>query len=535
MRSKGLIGADPVTFEVIRNGLYAICEEMKTVLMRTSFSPLLSLSADLSCAILDLTGNVAAQGNDIPVHLGAMPFTGRAVLAAYPLATWEPGDAVLVNDPYLGGTHLPDMSLLMPVFHGGELLAFSATRVHWPDVGGTAAGSSSISDEIFKEGLRIPPVKIIARGELRQDILKIILANVRIPDDRLGDFRAQQAANRRGVDRLSQIAARYGNDKLAAVLTDSQYYSDLQVRARLAKLPDAVVDASETLDGDGFDGPGAASLRIQVCIRKSGERFDVDFSGSTGPARGPVNAPLPVTASAVYYTMLGFIGGGIPPNSGAYASASITAPEGSIVNAQYPAPVVAANTETSNRIVDLLLSALGKAYPSQVPAGSYGSACVYTLGGFDQSRGRSFVHYETIGGGMGARFGANGPDGMRVHMGNTMNLPIESMEAAMPLRFHAYGLIDESGGHGRWQGGKGVHKEIEILADRVDASILGERTHTPAQGIGGGAPGGPASFAVQRASGDRAELASKSGPHRLSKGDRIVLQTAGGGGWGSKD
>lgn len=530
--STGLLRSDPVTFEVIRNGLYAICEEMKTVLMRTSFSPLLSLSADLSCAILDLDGCVAAQGNDIPVHLGAMPFTGRAVLAAFPLQTWEPGDAVLLNDPYLGGTHLPDMSMLTPVFHDGRLLAFAATRVHWPDVGGIAAGSSSISDEIIKEGLRVPPVKIICRGEIRHDLLGLILANVRIPDDRLGDFRAQQAANDRGVQRLTQIAARYGHEMLTAVLTESQHYSNLQVRARLERLPDAEVEYAETLDGDGFAGPGDETLRMQVRIVKAGARFDVDFAGSTGPARGPVNAPLPVTASAVYYTMLGFVGGSIPPNSGAYASASISAPEGSIVNARYPSPVVAANTETSNRIVDLLLAALAKAYPEQVPAGAYGSACVYTLGGYDRKRARPFVHYETIGGGMGARSGASGRGGMRVHMGNTMNLPIESMEASLPLRFRAYELIEGSGGAGRWQGGEGVRKEVEILGDDINASVLGERSDTAALGVAGGDTGTCASFVVHRANGEREQLSSKSGPHRLRTGDRVEFRTAGGGGWG---
>lgn len=531
-QSTGLLRSDPVTFEVIRSALYAICEEMKTVLMRTSFSPLLSLSADLSCAVLDPFGNVAAQGNDIPVHLGAMPFTGRAVLAAFPLESWEIGDAVLLNDPYVGGTHLPDMSMLMPVFHDGRLLAFSATRVHWPDVGGIAVGSSSIADEIIKEGLRIPPVKVICRGSIQQDLLRVILANVRIPNDRMGDFRAQQAANKRGVERLEHIAARYGPEMLSAVLTESQHYSDLQVRARLERLPDAEVECAETLDGDGFDAPGAGSLRIQVRIVKAGSRFDVDFAGSTGPARGPVNAPFPVTASAVYYTLLGFVGGNIPPNSGAYASASITAPEGSIVNARYPSPVVAANTETSNRIVDLLLSALAQAYPGHVPAGSYGSACVYTLGGFDSLRNRAFVHYETIGGGLGARRGARGHGGFRVHMGNTMNLPIESMEAAMPLRFRAYELIEASGGAGRWSGGEGVRKEVEILADEVDASILGERNATPAQGVAGGRPGACAVFAVHRANGRSEQLGSKSGPHLLKKGDRIEFRTAAGGGWG---
>lgn len=526
-----LMRSDPVTFEIIRNALYAICEEMKTVLMRTSFSPLLSLSADLSCAILDTAGEVAAQGNDIPVHLGAMPFTGRAVLRAFPAATWRAGDGVLINDPYLGGTHLPDMSLLMPVFVDGILVAFSATRVHWPDVGGIAAGSSSISDEILKEGLRVPPVKIIEEGRVRQDVMDLILANVRVPEDRLGDFRATHAANLRGARRLAELGARYGRAALGQVLRESQDYSHLQVRHRLAALPDCDVSATESLDGDGFGAPPDA-LAITARIVKSGPRFEVDFTGTAPAARGPVNAPFPVTASAVYYTLIGLAGGGIPPNSGAYAAARVTAPEGCLVHARYPHPVVAANTETSNRIVDILLKALGTAYPERVPAGSYGSACVYTLGGPDPQRGRAFVHYETIGGGMGARSGADGRGGMRVHMGNTMNLPVEAMEAQMPLRFHAYELVRGSGGAGLWHGGEGVRKVVEILGDGVQASVLGERTSTAAAGIAGGSEGACARFVIRDVSGTARTLASKSGPHRLAPGDRLEMQTAGGGGWG---
>lgn len=527
-----MMRSDPVTFEIIRNGLYAVCEEMKTVLMRTSFSPLLSLSADLSCAILDSTGEVAAQGNDIPVHLGAMPFTGRAVLAAFPAENWAPGDGVLINDPYLGGTHLPDMSLLMPVFVEGVLIAFSATRVHWPDVGGIAAGSSSICDEILKEGLRVPPLKIIDRGEVRQDVMNLILANVRVPQDRLGDFRAQHAANLRGVRRLEELGARYGRAALRAVLGESQSYSRIQVESRLSALPDCDVRADESLDGDGFC-EGGAQLGIAVRVRKIGATLHVDFAGTASAARGPVNAPFPVTASAVYYTLLGLAGGGIPPNSGAYAPAQVEAPEGSLVRACYPAPVVAANTETSNRIVDILLRALGEAYPERVPAGSYGSACVYTLGGPDLRRGRPFVHYETIGGGMGARFGQDGQSGMRVHMGNTMNLPVEAMEAQMPLRFHAYELVRDSKGAGRWRGGAGVRKVVEVLGEGIQASVLGERTVTAPVGVAGGAPGGLAQFSIRESSGCERILGSKSGPHPLQPGDRLSMQTAGGAGWGN--
>lgn len=529
--SPSIIDRDPVVFEVVRSALYAICTEMKSVIMRASFSPLLSLSADLSCALLDARGHVVAQGNDIPVHLGAVPFTVRAALEAFPLQSWVAGDGVLLNDPYAGGTHLPDMSLMMPIFQKDRLIGFSLSRVHWPDVGGIAAGSSSVSDEILKEGLRIPPVKILAEGRPQPDLLKVILANVRVPRDREGDFNAQIAGAARADKRLVELADRYGAEALAEVMADAQEYSRRLVEGRLAALPDAEMGHAETLDGDGVD-PEAAPI-VRVKIRKSGGRFIVDFSGSAPCVRGPINAPMAVTASAVYYTLLSFVGGGIPPNGGIYDIAEIEAPVGSVVNAAFPAPVVAANTETSNRIVDILLAALAKAYPERVPAGSYGSACVYTLGGFDPRRNQPFVHYETVGGGMGANRQHDGVGGIRVHMGNTMNLPIEAIEAAIPVRFHAYQLRRGSGGVGRQRGGDSVRKSFEVLADGVEASILGERTKSPAHGVAGGEPGERAQFIRHRAGEPPAMLGAKSGPHRLAKGDRIEMVTASGGGWGA--
>jgi N-methylhydantoinase B len=526
----GIIDRDPVTFEVVRSALYAICEEMKSVIMRTSFSPLLSLSADLSCALLDGHGHVIAQGNDIPVHLGAVPFTAAAAFAAFPMGGWRPGDGVLLNDPYAGGTHLPDMSLITPAFEGGALLGFAISRVHWPDVGGIAPGSSSVCDEIIKEGLRVPPLKIIEAGQVRADVLRLILANVRVPEDRHGDFRAQVAGNVRAVGRLSDLARRYGVEVLAEVMADSQTYSRRLVERRLAALPDAVVRHSERLDGDGID-PDAAP-RVCVEITKRGASLTIDFEGSSPCVRGPINAPFPVTASAVYYTVLALAGGDVPPNAGAYSVAQIRAPEGSVVNAAYPAPVVAANTETSNRLVDILLGALAGAYPERVPAGSYGSACVYTLGGVDPRQHRAFVHYETIGGGSGACRHRDGASGIRVHMGNTMNLPIEAIEAAMPVRFRCYEIVRGSGGAGAHSGGAGVRKTLEMLADGIDASLLGERTMTPALGVAGGSPGACARFVWRRRDGTEIVLTAKSGPHRLCEGDLLEIVTAGGGGWG---
>ena len=331
--AQSIIDSDPVTFEVARSALYAICAEMKSVIMRTSFSPLLSLSADLSCALLDAHGKVIAQGRDIPVHLGAAPFTVRAVFDMFPIAGWKAGDGVIVNDPYTGGTHLPDVSLIMPIFHNDTLCGFSLSRVHWPDVGGVAAGSSSVSDEIFKEGIRIPPLRIIEDYKPREDILALILANVRVPQDRHGDFRAQITGARRAEVRLMDLAARYGVGRLAQVMADAQTYSQRIVRRRLANLPDAIVEHEEMLDGDGID-PNARPM-IRARIEKTGDKFIVDFTGSSSCVRGPINSPIAVTASAVYYTLLAFSGGEIPPNNGVYEVAEIIAPHGTIVNAAY--------------------------------------------------------------------------------------------------------------------------------------------------------------------------------------------------------
>lgn len=530
-----LLERDPVTFEVVRNALYAICSEMKSVIMRTSFSPLLSLSADLSCALLDRSGNVIAQGVDIPVHLGAARFTALAVFERFPVEQWVPGDGVLTNDPYSGGTHLPDMSLLTPLFDGDRLMGFALSRIHWPDVGGFAKGSSSVSDEIIKEGIRIPPLRILEGGRPRPDILEMILANVRVPGDRRGDFHAALAGHHRATERVADLTRRFGGSTVDEVMAASQEYSHRLVRERLRSLPDAIVSYEGTLDGDGIE-PDAAPL-VKVTITKAGESMRFDFTGSSPCARGPINAPLPVTSSAVFYTILAFVGGDIAPNSGVYEGLEIVAPAGTIVNATYPAPVVAANTETANRIVDILMIALSQAYPDRVCGGSYGSACVYTLGGRDDresSPGREFVHYETVGGGMGATKADDGPSGLRVHMGNTMNLPVEASEAMLPIRFHSYEIVHGSGGKGLHIGGNGVRKTIEALVDGIDASILGERTRSPAPGIAGGEDGALARFGLHRAGGKFLELPAKSGPHQLNKGDRLEIVTAGGGGWGKR-
>jgi N-methylhydantoinase B len=533
MSDISILRDDPVTFEVVRGGLYAICEEMKSVMMRASFSPLLSLSADLSCAILDHAGDVVAQGNDIPVHLGAMPFSAKGILKAFPLETWQPGDAVLSNDPYSGGSHLPDMTLLTPIFDGEGVVGFSASRVHWPDIGGSSAGSSSVTDEIVKEGVRVPPVKIMRAGEPDEGVWTLLFANVRIPEDRVGDFRAQAACNARGVARVEEQIARYGGPAVRRIFAETQDYSQRMVEALLDDIPDGTFRATHHLDGDGYtEDSGNGDFGITVKIIKAGRKLHFDFAGTKAQARGPVSAPFAVTASVCYYTILALAGGSVPPNSGAYRVVEISAPEGSLVNAVYPAPVVAANTETSNRIVDVLLDALAPAMPGRAIAGSYGCAGVFALGGVDPKRGKRFVHMETIGGGMGASPQGPGIDGHRVHMGNTMNLPNESAEAGLPLRIEAYEFVEGSGGAGRHVGGMGARKVIRALADDIEFSLLYERALNPAQGAAGGSSGGAAAFAIEHVDGSHTPLSSKTPAGRLMKGEALWIETAGGGGWG---
>lgn len=536
MNMTPLFKTDPVTFEVIRSGLYAICEEMKSVIVRAAFSSVLNLSADLSCAILDSNGDVVAQGNDIPVHLGAMAFTAYGILEKIPIDEMRPGDAILTNDVYRGGTHLPDMSLLTPIFADNRVLGFAASRVHWPDVGGAAAGSASVTDEILKEGIRIPPVKIVEHGQFNESILDILMSNVRLPYERLGDLKAQFSGNVRALQRVEGLIKKYGESAMRRMLTDIQDYSEYLVRNSLAGIPNGIYENRECLDGDGYDTEQNTD-KNQICVRieKAGTEVTFDFTGTSPCAQGPINAPLAVTSSSVYYVVMAITGLDIPVNSGCYRPIHTVTEEGTLVNASYPAPVVAANTETSNRLVDIILGAFAKSIPERVIAGSYGSGGVYTLGGWDSKRNKRFVHYETVGGGMGAQPNSDGINGVRVHMGNTMNIPIEAVEATLPVLVTEYELIPDSGGSGRHRGGCGVRKVIRSLVDGIEVSVLGERTLSPAFGVKGGDKGSTAHFTIRKPDSHTLVLPSKTAAVKLEEGWELCIETAGGGGYGSTD
>ena len=396
----------------------------------------------------------------------------------------------------------------------------------------TSAYSSSVTDEIVKEGLRVPPVKTeVWEGQL-DDGSGRFLANVRIPDDRVGDFRAQAACNARGVERVEEVIARYGGPAVRQIFVETQT-GQRMVEAVLDDIPDGTYRATQHLDGDGYsEDSGNGDFGISVAIEKKGRQLRFDC-GTGRQARGPVSVLFAVTASVCYYTIPALAGGAVPPNSGAYRPVEISHRRVPSVNPVYPAPVVAANTETSNRIVDVLLEALAPAIPRRAIAGSYGCAGVFALGGVDPERGRRFVHMETIGGEWALSPQGPGVDGHRVHMGNTMNLPCESAEASLSLRIEAYEFVDGSGGQGTHDGGMGACKVIWALADDIEFSLLYERAFNPAPGAAGGGDGGVANFAIEHTDGSRTLLSSKTPAGRLKKGEALWIETAGGGGWGA--
>ncbi|PSP49269.1 5-oxoprolinase [Halobacteriales archaeon QH_7_69_31] len=519
-------GVDPVTLEVVRNAAAAVCEEMNATLVRTSYSPNIKERKDCSCALFDADGALVAQAENLPVHLGAMPFSVAAALESFPPETLSPGDAVLLNDPYEGGAHLPDLTLVTPVFVDGELVALSANRAHHADVGGATAGSvGADSTEIYQEGLRIPPVKLRAGGEPNRAVYDLIERNVRTPEERRGDLRAQVAANETGADRVRELVDRYGADTYRAALDAVQDYSERRMAAELEALPDGEYRFEDVLDGDGR---GARDLPIVATVTVDGDAVAVDFAGSADQTAGPVNAVFAVTVSATYYAVRAVTDPDIPPNAGCYRPLEVDAPPGTIVNPTPPAAVVGGNLETSQRVTDAVLGALAEAVPGRAAAAGQGTMNNVTFGGTDAA-GDPFAFYETQAGGYGAHAGGDGMDAVHVHMSNTLNTPAEVLETAYPLRVRRYALRPDTGGAGRHRGGLGVRRDIEVRTDAV-CSLLAERQRHAPYGLAGGDEG--ATGATFLLSGDdRTRLAGKS-THDLAAGDVVSLRTPGGGGYG---
>ena len=523
---------DPVTLEVLRNAFAMVAEEMSANLVRTSYSPNIKERKDSSCALFDPCGALIAQAENIPVHLGAMPRAVESVLKEFDLDQLSPGDAIIHNDPYEGGVHLPDITLVSPAYEsGGEIIGFVANRAHHADVGGAYSGSlSAKSKSIFAEGLQIPPVKLVEEGEVKDDILRFILSNVRTPAEREGDLRAQVAANFTGRKRLQEIVAEHGRDKILGVYDDVVRYSEKRMRKRIGELPEGLYGAADYLDGDGR---GNEDLKIEVELKIEEDSISVDFDGTSVQVEGPVNAPIAVTESATYYSLRAATDPSIPPNQGCYRPIDINVPERSMLNPAKPAPVVGGNLETSQRIVDVLFAALAGAEIPSIPAGSSGSMNNVTFGSAGDAPGNTYTFYETIGGGYGARPDKDGVDGIHCHMTNTRNTPIEVIEENYPLRVERYELRRDSGGAGKYRGGLGIRRDIRTLTDGTEFSLLADRRRYKPRGLHGGAPGKSGEDKLIRR--DTEKSIEGKVVMELEKGDMISVRTPGAGGYGDPE
>jgi N-methylhydantoinase B len=527
---------DPATFEIVKNGLYKIAEEMRVVLAKTAYSPILKSAGDYSCGVFDAAGEMVAQGPDLPIHLGSMPDAVRAVVKAFG-ADVHAGDVFIHNDPYFGGSHLPDVNVVRPAFHDGRRLGYACLRAHWPDVGSATPGSYGAVTQIFGEGLRMPPLRLISRGTTNTDLERLIFANVRTPDERKGDLGAQLAATLRASERLEALAARHGAATLIGLMAQVLDYSERLMRAALADLPDGEGSFEDLCDGDGIadDADGRdAPFRIRLSVKKTGDRLVADFTGTDPQVPGPMNAPLSVTASGIYCGLKMAVDPNnlIPPNSGCWRTIDVRAPKGCVVNAEFPAPVVYANHEISHRVADMVFGALAAFMPDHVMACSQGTSAIFILGGVDPRNGRHYVSYETIKGGFGARPTKDGIHCVASGISNTMNTPIEVLEMAFPVRVERYEINPDSGGAGRYRGGCGARRVWRML-ERADATgtLCMERMTSPPFGLVGGKAGAAAVVTLTTPDGATRSLPSK-GAFAAPAGSVIDMITPGSGGFG---
>jgi N-methylhydantoinase B len=508
---------DPVTLEILRNQLESVATEMGHVLIRGAYSPNIKERQDCSTALFDASGRMVAQAEHIPVHLGAMPDAVDAVLEKDP----KPGDVFIVNDPFAGGTHLPDITLVSTIAPDDEVVGYAVSRAHHADVGGRSPGSMPPgAREIYEEGLRLPAVRLVDGGEPNEAVQDLIRANVRTPDEREADLRAQRAANARAEERVGELLEEHGStlhDAFDAVID----YSRERVEAELASLPDGTYRAADILEGDGVTD---TDIPIEASVTVEGTSIAVDFDGTADQVAGNLNAPLSVAKSAVYFVVRAITDPEIPPNHGCYEPVSVTAPEGSVLNPKPPAAVVGGNVETSQRVMDVTLAALAVAAPDEVPAGGQGTMNNLIIG----DRAGEFTYYETIGGGFGARPGKDGMDGVQVGMTNTLNTPVEAMEAEYPLRVERYALRPSSGGDGRYRGGLGLERTVTVETDAT-VSLLTERRRTAPAGIEGGEDGATGENLVD------GEAVPAKASVDVEAGTTVSVLTPGGGGHGDPE
>lgn len=514
---------DRITLEVIGSRLLTIAEEMGEALIKASYSSNIKERQDCSTAVFNLRGEVIAQAEHIPMHLGSLMMIVQEILKRYPVAGLRDGDVFVGNDPYTGGsTHLPDITVASPVFHEGEPVGFVANIAHHAD------GSGHETRTIYDEGLRIPPICLVEGGRLREDLMELLLLNFRLPRERRGDFRAQFAANRIGAERLRDLLGRYGRKTCEAAMDELLAYGERKIRAALGFIPDGVYAFEDWMDDDGAGGP---PVPIRVRIAVAGEEIALDFAGTGAQVPGDINVVYLALVATVYYALKALLDPGIPANGGFYRAIRVEAPAGSIVNARAPAPV-AWRTQTCQRIADVIFGALAPALPDKVIAATNGANSAWVFSGVDPRTGQYYVYLETIGGGSGARAGKDGLDGVQVHITNTSNLPVECLEMEYPLLVEEYGLVEGSGGPGRFRGGLGLRRTIRVRAG--EATFLGtlDRVSVAPWGLFGGGEGGKGRVVLNAGRPSERRLGSKVAGLRLVEGDAVTIVTPGAGGYG---
>jgi len=515
---------NPIFLEIFKNKLSSIAEEMGVTLNRTAFSPNIKERRDFSCALFNAQGEMIAQAAHIPVHLGSMPLSVQAALQEIDFA---PGDMVVLNDPFKGGTHLPDITIIAPVFVGNSQQPefFVANRAHHSDVGGMSSGSMPLSTSIYQEGIVIPPLKIMEKGNIDPKVMKLFLNNVRTPTEREGDFTAQIMANEVGIKRIQEVVSKYGLEQVKFYADGLLDYAEKMLQELILRMPNGHYEFEDYLEDDGL---GQKDIKIHLQIEVNHHTVTLDFRQSAPQVKGSVNAVFAITLSAVLYVFRSLLSQDVPTNSGLLRPIKILTTPGSVVDAKFPAGVAGGNVETSQRIVDVILGALAKAIPEQIPAASQGTMNNITIGGVDQN-GQPFTYYETLGGGMGASAHLHGASGVHSHMTNTLNTPIEALEFSYPFLVTKYGLRTNSGGKGKFRGGEGLIREIKLLTP-AEVTVLSERRRLRPYGLDGGEPGQPGKNLLVQ-DGEVRQLPGKFNLS-LEKETIIRIETPGGGGYG---
>lgn len=513
----------PFELEIYQNILSSIAEEMGIVLIRAGFSPNIKERRDLSCAVFQSNGEMIAQAAHIPIHLGSMSFAVRAVLD---MPNISEGDVLILNDPFRGGTHLPDVTCITPVFFNNKLEFFVASRAHHADIGGLTPGSMPLSTSIEEEGVLIPPSKLYRKRRINKKLFNEILTSTRDPEEREGDFNAQVGALELGEKRLKETIRKYSLEQVKQAGDELLNYSEKIMKGVIKEIPDGTYEFEDYMDDDGV---GTKKIPIKAKITIKGQKAKVDLRGSSEKVKGNLNAPYSVTTAAVIYVFQCLAPSTLPLNSGPLRAVEIIVDENSILNAKFPAAVVGGNVETSQRVVDVVFGALSKAIPQKVPAASAGSMSNFTFGGLNPRTGRNFAYYETIAGGMGGRFGADGVSAVQTHMTNTLNTPIESLERELPVMINSYSIRKHSGGKGKYRGGDSIIREYKFLS-KATVSMITERRRFSPYGVEGAEPGKKGrNFFIRN---NKAAKIDPKATFEVKNGDRIRIETPGGGGWG---